>query len=124
MDESQFSTRSDSQRVLIWREIGTQFYNSNIKERHRYGGSGVLVREGNMLNGLTELHIFDTGSVTGDCYWEEVLLTHVRLFRGTILAKTSFLWMTMYEHIGLLLLRSCWKVNISLEWIGQRTPQI
>ncbi|GFW64598.1 transposable element Tcb2 transposase [Trichonephila clavipes] len=33
-DESRFSTRSDSQRVLIWREIGTRFYTSNIKERH------------------------------------------------------------------------------------------
>ncbi|GFU33988.1 transposable element Tcb2 transposase [Trichonephila clavipes] len=33
-DESRFSTRSDSQRILIWREIGTRFYTSNIKERH------------------------------------------------------------------------------------------
>ncbi|GFT59984.1 transposable element Tcb2 transposase [Trichonephila clavipes] len=33
----------DSQRVLIWREIGTRFYTSNIKERHHYGGPGVLV---------------------------------------------------------------------------------
>ncbi|GFW65694.1 transposable element Tcb2 transposase [Trichonephila clavipes] len=47
-DESRFSTRSDSQRVLIWREIGTR------------------------------------GSVTEDRYCEEVLLLHVRLFRGTI----------------------------------------
>ncbi|GFW94455.1 transposable element Tcb2 transposase [Trichonephila clavipes] len=37
-----------------------------------------------MLNGRTELHIFDRGSVTGDRYCEEVLLLHVRLFRGAI----------------------------------------
>ncbi|GFT88466.1 transposable element Tc1 transposase [Trichonephila clavipes] len=37
-----------------------------------------------MLNGRTELHIFDRGSVTGDHYCEEVLLPHVRLFRGAI----------------------------------------
>ncbi|GFX05306.1 transposable element Tcb2 transposase [Trichonephila clavipes] len=42
-DESRFSTRSDSQRVLIWREIGTRFYTSNMKERHPYGGPGFLV---------------------------------------------------------------------------------
>ncbi|GFY04974.1 transposable element Tcb2 transposase [Trichonephila clavipes] len=42
-DESRFSTRSDSERVLIWREIGTRFYTSNIKERDHYGGPGVLV---------------------------------------------------------------------------------
>ncbi|GFT26737.1 transposable element Tcb2 transposase [Trichonephila clavipes] len=38
------------------------------------------------------------------------------------MAQTSFLWMTMRSHIGVLLLRSCWKVKISLEGIGQRTP--
>ncbi|GFT30938.1 transposable element Tcb2 transposase [Trichonephila clavipes] len=42
-DESRFSTRSYSQRVLIWREIGTRFYTSNINERHHYGSPGVLV---------------------------------------------------------------------------------
>ena len=83
-DESRFSTRSDSQRVLIWREVGTRFYHSNIKERHRHGGPGVLVWGGIMLNGRTELHVFDRGSVTGNRYCEEVLLPHVRLFRGAI----------------------------------------
>ncbi|GFT31515.1 transposable element Tcb2 transposase [Trichonephila clavipes] len=83
-DESRFSTRSDSQRVLIWREIGTRFYTSNIKERHHYGGPGVLVWGGIMLNGRTELHIFDRGYIIGDRYCEEVLLPHVRLFRGAI----------------------------------------
>ncbi|GFW60094.1 transposable element Tcb2 transposase [Trichonephila clavipes] len=83
-DESRFNTRSDSQRVLIWREIGTGFYISNIKERHHYGGPGVLVWGGIMLKGVTELYIFDIESVTGDRYCEEVLLPHVRLFRGAI----------------------------------------
>ncbi|GFX16603.1 transposable element Tcb1 transposase [Trichonephila clavipes] len=83
-DESRFSTRSDSQRVLIWREIGTRFYPSNTKKRHHYGGHGVLVWRGIILNGRTELHIFDRGSVTGDRYSEEVLLPHVNLFRGAI----------------------------------------
>ncbi|GFX46632.1 transposable element Tcb2 transposase [Trichonephila clavipes] len=90
-DENRFSTRSDSQRVLIWREIGTRFYTSNIKERHHYGGPGVLVWRGIMLNGRTELHIFDRGSVTGDCYCEKVLLPHVRLFRGAIGPKFIFM---------------------------------
>ncbi|GFU94555.1 transposable element Tcb2 transposase [Trichonephila clavipes] len=83
-DESRFSTRGDSQRFLIWREIGTRFCTSNIKERHHYGGPGVLVWGGIMLNGRIELHIFDRGSVTGDRYCEEVLLPLVRLFRGAI----------------------------------------
>ncbi|GFX64240.1 transposable element Tcb2 transposase [Trichonephila clavipes] len=37
-----------------------------------------------MLNGRTELHISDRGSVTGDRYCEEILLPHVRLFLGAI----------------------------------------
>ncbi|GFU64153.1 transposable element Tcb2 transposase [Trichonephila clavipes] len=37
-----------------------------------------------MLNRRTELHNFDRGSVIGDSYCEEVLLPHVRLFRGAI----------------------------------------
>ncbi|GFX79636.1 transposable element Tcb2 transposase [Trichonephila clavipes] len=68
----------------ISQEIGTWFYPSNIKERHRYGGPGALVWGGIMLNGRTEVHIFDRGSVIGDRYCEEVLLPHVRLFRGAI----------------------------------------
>ncbi|GFV02506.1 transposable element Tcb2 transposase [Trichonephila clavipes] len=93
MDQSRFSTRSDSQRVLIWREIGkrARFYTRNIKERHHYAGPGVLVWGGIMLNGRTELQIFDRGSVTGDRYCEEVLLPHVRLFRGVIV--TDFIFM-------------------------------
>ncbi|GFT82300.1 transposable element Tcb2 transposase [Trichonephila clavipes] len=83
-NDSRFSTRSYSQRVLIYRDIGTRFYPSNIKERHRYGGPGVLVWGGIMLNGQTELHIFDRGSVIGDRYCEEVFLPHVRLFRVAI----------------------------------------
>ncbi|GFV27842.1 transposable element Tcb2 transposase [Trichonephila clavipes] len=83
-DESWFSTRRNSQRILIWKEIGTGFYPSNLKERHRYGGSGVLIWGGIMLNRRAEFHIFDRGSVTGDRYYDEVLLLHVRLFRGAI----------------------------------------
>ncbi|GFT75909.1 transposable element Tcb2 transposase [Trichonephila clavipes] len=55
-----------------------------IRERHNYGVPGVLVWDGIKLNGRTQLLIFDRGSVTGDRYCEEVLLPHVRLFRGVI----------------------------------------
>ncbi|GFX08906.1 transposable element Tc3 transposase [Trichonephila clavipes] len=83
-DEGRFSTRSYSQRVLIWRKFRTGFCTSNIKERHNYGGLGVLVWGGIMLNERTELHIFDRGPVTGNRDCEEVLLPHVLLFRGAI----------------------------------------
>ncbi|GFU67829.1 transposable element Tc1 transposase [Trichonephila clavipes] len=42
-DESRFSLSSDSHRILIWRERGSRNHLSNIIERYRYGGLGVLV---------------------------------------------------------------------------------
>ncbi|GFX22391.1 transposable element Tcb2 transposase [Trichonephila clavipes] len=44
-----------------------------------------------MLNGRTELHIFDRGSVTGGRYCEEVLLPQVRLFQGAIVPDFIFM---------------------------------
>ncbi|GFW52315.1 uncharacterized protein TNCV_2427621 [Trichonephila clavipes] len=62
-DESRFSLSSDSHRILIWRERGSRNHPSNIIERDRYGGRGVLVWGGIMLGSRTDLHIFDAGSV-------------------------------------------------------------
>ncbi|GFV60814.1 transposable element Tcb2 transposase [Trichonephila clavipes] len=81
-DESRFSLSSDSHRILIWRERGSRNHPSNIIERYRYGGRGVLVWGGIMLGSRTDLHIFDAGSVNGTRYCNEILLPYVRLFRG------------------------------------------
>ncbi|GFW21351.1 transposable element Tcb2 transposase [Trichonephila clavipes] len=83
-DESRFSLSSDSHRILIWRERGSRNHPSNIIERDRYGGRGVLVWGGIMLGSLTDLHIFDAGSVNGTRYCNEILLPYVRLFRGAM----------------------------------------
>ncbi|GFU47751.1 transposable element Tcb2 transposase [Trichonephila clavipes] len=83
-DESRFSLSSDSHRILIWRERGSRNHPSNIIERDRYGGRGVLVWEGIMLGSRTDLHIFDAGSVNGTRYFNEILLPYVRLFRGAM----------------------------------------
>ncbi|GFW44598.1 transposable element Tcb2 transposase [Trichonephila clavipes] len=80
-EESRFSLSSDSHRILIWRERGSRNHPSNIIERDRYGGRGVLVWGGIMLGSHTDLHIFDAGSVNGTHYCKEILLPYVRLFR-------------------------------------------
>ncbi|GFX03662.1 transposable element Tcb2 transposase [Trichonephila clavipes] len=82
--ESRFSLSSDSHRILIWRERGSRNHPSNIIERDRYGGRGVLVWGGIMLGSRTYLHIFDTVSVNGTRYCNEILLPYVRLFRGSM----------------------------------------
>ncbi|GFU26505.1 transposable element Tcb2 transposase [Trichonephila clavipes] len=90
-DESRFSLSSGSHRILIWRERGSRNHPSNIIERDRYGGRGVLVWEGVMLGSRTDLHIFDAGSVNGTRYCNEILLSYARLFRGAM--GVQFLFM-------------------------------
>ncbi|GFT04718.1 transposable element Tcb1 transposase [Trichonephila clavipes] len=62
---SRFSLSSDSHRILIWRERTSHNHPSNIIESDRYGGRGVLVWGGIMLDSRTDLHIFDAGTVNG-----------------------------------------------------------
>ncbi|GFX61697.1 transposable element Tcb2 transposase [Trichonephila clavipes] len=83
-DESRLSLSSDSHRILIWRERGSRNHPSNIIERDRYIGRGVLVWGGIMLGSRTDLHIFDAGLVHGTRYCNEILLPYVRLFRGAM----------------------------------------
>ncbi|GFU94262.1 transposable element Tcb2 transposase [Trichonephila clavipes] len=83
-DESRFSLSSNSHRILIWRERGSRNHPSNIIEKDRYGGRGVLVWGGIMLGSRTDLHIFDADSVNGTRYCNEILLPYVRLFRGAM----------------------------------------
>ncbi|GFW39534.1 transposable element Tcb2 transposase [Trichonephila clavipes] len=83
-NESRFILSSDSHRILILRERGSRNHPSNIIERDRYGGRGVLVWGGTKLGSRTDLHIFDAGSVNGTRYCNEILLPYVRLFRGAM----------------------------------------
>ncbi|GFU81710.1 transposable element Tc3 transposase [Trichonephila clavipes] len=83
-DKSRFSLSSDFHRILIWRERGSRNHPSNIIERDRYGGRGVLVWGGITHGSPTDLHIFDAGSVNGTRYCNEILLPYVRLFRGAM----------------------------------------
>ncbi|GFS68123.1 transposable element Tc1 transposase [Trichonephila clavipes] len=83
-DESRFSLSSDSHRIFIWRERGSRNHPSNIIERDRYGGRGVLVWGGIMLGSRTDIHNFEASSVNGTRYCNEILLSYVRLFRGAM----------------------------------------
>ncbi|GFV93144.1 transposable element Tcb2 transposase [Trichonephila clavipes] len=89
--ESRFSLSSYCHRILIWRERGSRNHPSNIIERARYGGRGVLVWGGIILDSRTDLHIFDAGSVNGTRYCNEILLPFVRLFRGAMGLQSLFM---------------------------------
>ncbi|GFU00248.1 transposable element Tcb1 transposase [Trichonephila clavipes] len=90
-DESRFSLSSDCRRQLIWRESGTAYRPENVQEKDRYPTSSIMVWAGIMINGRTRLHVVANGTMTGQRYIDEVLLPHVRLFRGAVGDKFVFM---------------------------------
>ncbi|GFY02153.1 transposable element Tcb2 transposase [Trichonephila clavipes] len=83
-DESRFSLSSDCRRQLIWRESGTAYRPENIQEKDRYPTCSIMVWADIMINGRTRLHVIANETMTGQRYIDEVLLPHVRLFRGAV----------------------------------------
>ncbi|GBN31567.1 hypothetical protein AVEN_33925-1 [Araneus ventricosus] len=63
--ESRFSLNTDSRRTFIWRGPVTRYLPSNVREIDHYGGGGLMVWAGIMLDGRTPLHVFERGTVTG-----------------------------------------------------------
>ncbi|GFW77249.1 transposable element Tcb2 transposase [Trichonephila clavipes] len=90
-DESRFSLSSDCRRQLIWRESGTAYRPEIIQEKDRYPTCSIMVWAGIMINGRTRLHVVENGTITGQRYIDEVLLPHVRLFRGAVGDKFVFM---------------------------------
>ncbi|GFV00931.1 transposable element Tcb2 transposase [Trichonephila clavipes] len=89
-DDSRFSLSSDCRRQLIWRESGTAYCPENIQEKDRYSTRSIMVWTGIMINGRTRLHVVVNGTMRGQRYIDEVLLPHVRLFRGAVGDKICF----------------------------------
>ncbi|GFV93121.1 transposable element Tc1 transposase [Trichonephila clavipes] len=88
---SRFSLSSDCRRQLIWRESGTAYRPENIQEKDRYPTCSIMVWAGIMINSRTRLHVVAIGTMTGQRYIDEVLLPHVRLFRGAVGDKFVFM---------------------------------
>ncbi|GFX73295.1 transposable element Tcb1 transposase [Trichonephila clavipes] len=90
-DESKFSLSSDCRRQVIWRESGTAYRPENIQEktdiRHAVSWCG---RHHDQWRARA-LHVVANGTMTGQRYIDEVLLPHVRLFRGAVGDKFVFM---------------------------------
>ncbi|GFW91694.1 hypothetical protein TNCV_4501131 [Trichonephila clavipes] len=76
---------------LIWSESGTAYRPESIQEKDRYPTCSIMVWAGIMINGRTRLHVVANGTMTGQQYIDEVLLPHVRLFRGAVGDKFVFM---------------------------------
>ena len=77
MDESRFSLESDSRRYLIWREPGSHYHKSNIRERDACGRKRVCVWGGISLGRYTDLYVFPRGTVNAQIYRDDILDAYV-----------------------------------------------
>ncbi|UYV79837.1 hypothetical protein LAZ67_18000876, partial [Cordylochernes scorpioides] len=83
-DESRFSLNTDSRRVFIWREPGTRYHPSNIREIDSFRGGSLLVWAGISSSRRTPLHIFSGGTLTAQRYRDEILEPYLRPYRDQI----------------------------------------
>ncbi|GFV65678.1 transposable element Tcb2 transposase [Trichonephila clavipes] len=90
-EESRFSLSSDCRRQLIRRESGTAYRPENIQEKDRYPTCSIMAWAGIMINGRTRLHVVANGTMKGQRHIDELLLPHVRLFRGAVGDKFVFM---------------------------------
>ncbi|GFT97603.1 transposable element Tcb2 transposase [Trichonephila clavipes] len=83
---SNVTTPTDLARVVL-----LAYRPENIQEKDRYPTCSIMVGAGIMINGRTRLHMVANGTLTGQRYIDEVLLPHVRLFRGAVGDKFVFM---------------------------------
>ncbi|UYV80733.1 hypothetical protein LAZ67_19001562, partial [Cordylochernes scorpioides] len=83
-DESRFSLNTDSRRVFIWREPGTRYHPSNIREIDSFRGGSLLIWVGISSSRRTPLHIFSVGTLTAQRYRDEILEPYLRPYRDQI----------------------------------------
>ncbi|GFT49997.1 transposable element Tcb2 transposase [Trichonephila clavipes] len=99
-DECRFSLSSDSHRILIWRERGSRNHPSNIIERDRYGGRGVLVWAGILLDSRTETFTSSTQVQSTGPIIVTRFFFHMCVFLEALWVCSSFSWTTMHHVIA------------------------
>ncbi|GBN43971.1 Transposable element Tcb2 transposase [Araneus ventricosus] len=123
-DEFRFSLNTDSRRTFIWREPGTRYPPSNVREIDHYGGGGLMVWAGIMLDGRTPLQVFERGTVTGVRYRDEILEPYVRLFRGAVGSEFILMDNNARPHRALLVDEFLESENIRRMDLSARSPDL
>lgn len=81
----------------MWRERETLYHQQNVHETD-HCGQCLIALAGIMYNGRTELHISDGGTITPQQYCTDILLKHVRLFRGAVDPDSLFIPDNAHVH--------------------------
>ncbi len=83
-DESRFCVYFTDKRARVWRITNERFAPVCIANHARYGGGSVIVWAGISMQGKTDLHIIDNGTMTAHIYVREVFDVYVRPYAGAI----------------------------------------
>ncbi|UYV64990.1 hypothetical protein LAZ67_3002675 [Cordylochernes scorpioides] len=123
-DESIFSLNTDSRRVFIWREPGTLYHPSNIREIDSFRGGSLLVWAGISSSRRTPLHIFSGGTLTAQRYRDEILEPYLRPLRDQIGHNSIFMDDNVRPHRARLVNEYFQSENIrSMDWPA-RSPDL
>ncbi|UYV79238.1 hypothetical protein LAZ67_17001702 [Cordylochernes scorpioides] len=123
-DKSRFSLNTDSRHVFIWREPGTRYHPSNIREKDSFRGGSLLVWAGISSSSRTPLHIFSGGTLTAQRYRDEILEPYLRLYRDQIGHNLIFMDDNARPHRARLVDEYLQSENIRrMEWPA-RSPDL
>jgi hypothetical protein len=79
-DECRFCLHHIDGRVRVWRSPGERYLNGTLKEKVPFAGESIMVWDGIILNGRTELVVNREGSMTARRFIYDVLEPHVIQF--------------------------------------------
>ena len=84
MDESKFCIDFTDRRARVWRARNERFAPVCVAEHDRYGKGSVMVWAGISMQGKTDLHTIESGTLTAVRYVNEILDVYVRPYAGAI----------------------------------------
>ena len=83
-DESRFCLDMTDRRQRVWRRRNQRFLNAHIAQLDRYGGGSLMVWAGISVQGKTDFHVLQNGTLTAVRYRDEILDPIVRPYAGAI----------------------------------------
>ena len=83
-DESKFCIDFTYRRARVWRARNEHFAPVCVTEQDRYGKGSVMVWAGISMQGKTDLHIIENGTLMAVRYVNEILDVYVRTYAGAI----------------------------------------